>query len=200
MEQRTQEWFDARKMKFTASRINELLGVKGLGLTGESYARDVAQEYFFDKEEMFVSNDMQRGIDLEPMAFDFIKQKFEKDFISVENCGFFAVGEMGASPDGLIGDDAILEIKCPKQAKFLEVVETNKVDKKYYDQMQCQMYCTNRKKAYYLNYCIIDGIEYGHLIEVERDEERIKLMIERVGQAVIIRDQIIENIKANKQW
>lgn len=200
MEQRTQEWFDARKGKFTASRISELLGVKGLGLTGEGYARDVAQEYFFDREEMFISPDMQRGIDLEPMAFEFVKNHFEKDFITVENCGFFSIGEVGASPDGLIGDDAILEIKCPRQSKFLEVVETNAVDKKYYDQMQCQMLCTGRKKAYYVVYCIIEGVEYAHMIEVERDEARIELIKKRVEEAVIIRDQIIEKIKANKQW
>ena len=200
MEQRTQEWFDARKMKFTASRINELLGVKGLGLTGESYARDVAQEYFFDKEEMFVSNDMQRGIDLEPMAFDFIKQKFEKDFVSVENCGFFTVGEMGASPDGLIGDDAILEIKCPynsgihlKNFNIYDADSLKQTHPEYYWQMQLGMIAANLDYGYFVSYDprMPQGKQM-HIAEIERHEVEFELN-EKLENAW----ELLQNILAN---
>jgi len=59
-EQRSKEWFDQRAGRFTASRISELLGVKGLGLTGEGYAFEMAIEMAVgrDEEESFESFDM----------------------------------------------------------------------------------------------------------------------------------------------
>ena len=51
MLQRSKEWYDVRLGRFTASRISELMGVKGLGLTGENYAFELACEEVFGIEE-----------------------------------------------------------------------------------------------------------------------------------------------------
>lgn len=64
MLQRSEDWFEARKGRFTASDIHKLLGVRGLGQTGESYIFEKAVEEVFglDEEDAFVSNDMQLSL------------------------------------------------------------------------------------------------------------------------------------------
>ena len=202
VEQRTEEWLQSRLGRFTASEIYKLMGVRGLGETGKTYATDKAIEQLFGKvEENFVSYDMQRGIELEPLAFAKFKELKSLEFIDVQTCGFFELGDnAGASPDGLVGDDAILEIKCPKANTFFELVATNDVDKKYYYQMQIQMMATNRNKAYFFNYYILDGVEYHHTIEVERDDEVCELMLKRIAEANEIKENMIKQININKQF
>ena len=201
--QSSPEWHASRVGKFTSSRIVELMGIKALGKTGESYAIEKAIEYFIEpsEDDNYISFDMQRGLDLEPLAFAKFKDIKEKEFITVEPGGFVPCNkDTGSSPDGFVSDDAVLEIKCPKKETFFRVVLTGEIDKKYFAQMQHQMYCTNRSKAYYFVYFIQDGEELWHCIEVERDEDFIKKMVGRIAEAVAKRDEYIETIKNNKQF
>ena len=203
--QRSDEWFEMRKGRFTASEINKLLGVKGLGLTGESYAFEKAVEsvYGLSDDENFVTFDMQRGIDQEPLAFAKFKELKALDFIDVQECVFFPFGEhAGASPDGLVGTDAILEIKCPKRNKFFKLVANgeSEIDKNYIAQMQHQMLCTNSNKAHFFNYLIENGKEYWHEIIIERDEVMIELIKERIKLATEIKLNYISKLKLNKQY
>ena len=141
MLQRSDEWFDARKGRFTASEIYKLLGVKGLGETGKSYIFEKAVEEVFglDEEDTFVSFDMQRGIDLEPLAFNKFQEIKALDFMEVEQCGFIEFHKStGSSPDGLVDIEAVLEIKCPTRSTFFKLVATNEIDQKYFYQMQHQ--------------------------------------------------------------
>jgi exodeoxyribonuclease (lambda-induced) len=199
-EQRTPDWHKERYGKFTASKIIDLLGIKGLGLTGETYAVERAIEQLFGEvEEGFTSKDMQRGIDLEPTAFDKFKEVHPN--LNVQNCSFFAYGEhAGASPDGLIDDDAILEIKCPKGKKFFRLVAEENIDKVYIAQMQMQMLATDRKRAYFFNYLELDDKVYHHTIIVERDEDMIELIKERLEQAIGIKKSYMELIESKRQW
>ena len=200
--QRIDSWYEQRKGKFTASEIIKILGVRGLGETGKSYAIDKAIEQLFGEfEERFISYDMQNGIDTEPLAFAKFKEMKSLEFLEVTNCGFFENCEhSGASPDGLVSDDAILEIKCPKSSTFFKLVATNEVDSKYYAQMQMQMLSTNRNKAYFFNYLIHEGTEYHHEIIVERDEVMIEKIKERLLEVIEIKQEYINKIKTNQQW
>jgi exodeoxyribonuclease (lambda-induced) len=200
--QRSNEWHEQRRGKFTASEIVKLLGVKGLGETGKSYAFDKAIEQLFgEMEESFISYDMQRGIDLEPLAFAKFKEIKELEFIEVSNCGFFEYeNEAGASPDGLVGNDAILEIKCPRSTTFFKLVATNEIDSKYYAQMQLQMMATNRNKAHFFNYLVHEGMEYWHEIIIERDEVLCAKIEERIKEALEIKNEYINKLNTNKQW
>jgi hypothetical protein len=202
MEQRSADWHNARLGKFTASEIHKLMGKQGLGETGKSYAFEKAVEIVFGYQENdFVSYDMQRGIELEPLAFNKFKELKELNFIDVETCSFFSIDKnSGSSPDGLVSNDSILEIKCPKLETFAKLVATNKIDPKYFLQMQKQMSDTKRSKAYFFNYTVLDGIEYWHEIEVLRCNETIELMNKRISEAVIIRDEFINKLNTNKQW
>lgn len=201
-EQRSQEWHKQRYGRFTASEIYKILGIRGLGETGKSYAIDKAIEQLYgEMEENFVSYDMQRGIENEPLAFAKFKELKELDFLEVENCGFFEFEEnAGASPDGLVSDNAILEIKCPKSSNFFKLVATNEIDSKYYAQMQMQMLATNRNKAYFFNYLVHEGVEYHHEIIVERDEVMIEKIKERLKEVIEIKLDYINKLNNNKQW
>ena len=205
MEQRTEIWFNSRKGRFTASRISELLGIKGLGLTGENYAFEKATELVFGlyEEESFTSYDMQRGINLEPFAFRKFKELKTFSFLEVKESFFFPYTDnAGASPDGLVGEDCILEIKCPRPNKFFKLVSNGieAIDKIYIDQMQMQMLCTGRNKAYLFNYLIHEGTEYYHEIIVERDELIVEKIKERLKEAIEIKLEYINKINKNQQW
>lgn len=205
IEQRTDEWFNQRLGRFTASRIDELMGVKGLGLTGEDYAFQNACEVVFgrNEEDSFVSYDMQRGIQLEPLAFAKFNEINQFNFIKAEQASFFPYGEhSGASPDGLIGSDAILEIKCPRPNKFFKLVEkgVSAIDRLYIHQMQMQMLCTNSKRCYFFNYIIYNGVEMWHEIIIDRDDTIINKIKERIELAIELKLQFIESLKKNIQF
>ena len=202
MEQRSSEWFNQRIGRFTASRISDLLGVKGLGLTGESYAFKLATEIVFGRdEEQLETWDMKRGNELEPVAFELFQSLHE--FENVQPSQFFPFGDnAGASPDGLVGLDAVLEIKCPRPEKFFKLIAEGEktIDKGYVAQMQMQMMCTNSQRAHFFNYIEYNSEPMYHEIIVERDEEMINLIKERIKEAAVIRDEYVQYLLNNKQF
>ena len=202
MEQRSDEWIKARHGKFSASEVYKLMGIKGLGETGKSYAIEKAIEQLYgDMEEDFTSYDMQRGIELEPLAFAKFKEIKELDFIEVKNCSFFKIDDhSGTSPDGIVGKNDVLEIKCPKSTTFFKLIADGEVDKKYFYQMQMQMLSTGGKQAHFFNYLVHDGEEYNHEIIVPRCEKTIELMQERIKEAIEIKNEYIKKIQTNKQF
>lgn len=204
-EQRSPEWFSMRLGKFTASEIHKLLGIKGLGQTGKTYCFEKACELVFGKDENddFTSFDLKRGVELEPIAFRKFQELKQEDFIDIQTTTFFPYGEnAGASPDGLVGDDAILEIKCPRSNKFFNLVAggVEEIDKDYIAQMQMQMLCSNSKQCHFFNYIIFNGVEMWHEIIVERDEVMIELIKTRIAEAIVIRDNFIVELKNNQQF
>lgn len=207
MLQRSEDWFKIREGRFTASNISRLLGKESLARTKQSidtYAFEKALESIYGREEeTYISEDMQRGINQEPLAFELFKQIKSYEFIDVSEVGFYPFGEhAGASPDGLLSDNSNLEIKCPRRNKFFKIVANgiSEVDKGYIAQMQMQMLCTETEKSHFLNYYIEDGLEYWHEIVIPRDEEMINLIKERIIMATEIKLNYIEKIKNNAQW
>lgn len=206
MKQRSKEWFNARLGRFTGSRISEIMGVRGLGLTGENYAFEKASELVFgvdENESEFISKDMQRGTELEPLAFAKFKELKSLEFVDVKESTFHPYGEnAGSSPDGLVGFDAVLEIKCPRSTKFFKLVAkgVEAVDKEYIDQMQFHMLCTNSAKCYFFNYIIFNGREMWHEIIVERDEKYIELMKERLKIVTVLRNEFVSYLTNNQQF
>jgi len=205
MEQRSNEWYKERLGKFTASEIYKLMGQKGLGKTGESYCFEKACEivYGIDEENNLETFDMKRGILLEPLAFRKFKELKYDEYIDVLECGFFNFCEnSGASPDGLVGSNGILEIKCPQSTKFFGIVKDgiDAIDDKYIFQMQMQMLATKRDEAYFFNYIVFNSKEMYHEIVIKRDEKIIDTMKERIEQAVKIRNEYIVQLKEKQQF
>ena len=99
---------------------------KTIAIVGESletYAFEKAIEDLFglqDHSDDYISKDMQRGIDEEPLAFAMFSRKKALDFIDVEESEFCCYGDhAGASPDGVVSNNSGLEIKCPKRKQDL---------------------------------------------------------------------------------
>lgn len=147
MEQRSEEWFMARHGKVTASRIADIVAKtkSGYSASRANYAAQlIAERLTGQTQESYTNAAMQWGTEQEPAAR--AAYEFYSD-ASVELCGFIPhpkIGMSGASPDGLVGDDGLLEIKCPNTATHIETLSGTKIPEKYITQMQWQMACTGR--------------------------------------------------------
>ena len=148
MEQRSNEWYEARRGKATASRIADIITrtKTGYGASRKNYlAQLVAERLTGTVANSFSNAAMQWGTDTEPQAR--AAYEFYKD-CEVTETGFIdhpTIGMAGASPDGLVGDDGLVEIKCPNTATHIDTLLREVVPGKYITQMTWQMACTGRK-------------------------------------------------------
>ena len=148
IEQRTDEWFAARIGKVTASRVADVIAKTktGYSATRDNYmAQLVCERLTGQKGESFTNAAMQHGTETEPLA----RLSYEvAQNVLVDEVGFVphpSIEMAGASPDGLVNDDGLLEIKCPNTATHIETLLSQTVPGKYNTQMQFQMACTGRK-------------------------------------------------------
>lgn len=148
MEQRTDEWFSARLGKVTASRIADVCArtKTGWGASRKNYMAELIVERLTGKRnEGFTNAAMQWGTDQEPearLAYEFYRNA------EVIETGFVphpSIAETGASPDGLVGADGLVEIKCPNTATHLETLDGTTLPEKYFLQIQWQLVCTGRE-------------------------------------------------------
>ena len=170
MEQRSDEWFAARLGKVTASRVADVIAKTKTGPSAsrENYSTQLVLERLTNKQaESYTNAAMQWGTETEPMA----RQAYElKRGLFVNETGFVdhpTIEMSGASPDGLVGTDGLIEVKCPNSATHMETMLTQKVPAKYIPQMMWQMACTGR------NWC--DFVSYD-----PRFPENLQIFIERV--------------------
>ena len=147
MEQRSAEWFEARRGKLTGSNVGAALGLNPWK-TPDDLVRQMVREYHGAEPEFQGNAATEYGASHEPLA---IMDYLGKTGNIVEECGFFVHPNhdwLGASPDGLIGDDGLIEVKCPfglrnktgDGLKFKSAYE----QPHYYAQMQVEMACTGR--------------------------------------------------------
>lgn len=170
MEQRSPEWFQARLGKVTASRLADVCArtKTGWGAGRKNYMAElVAERLTGARQEGFTNAAMQWGTDMEPEAR--IAYEFYRDATVVET-GFIphpSIAETGASPDGLVRDDGLVEIKCPNTATHLETLLGSEIPQKYFYQIQWQLACTGRA---WCDFCSFDP----------RLPESMRLHVERV--------------------
>ncbi|KLT73282.1 exonuclease [Neisseria arctica] len=179
MEQRTDEWFSARAGKVTASMV---YAVAAKGRNGQYYK---AREDYLNKllcerltnspSESVNSRSLQHGRDLEPKARAIYIIETGND---VSEIGFIQHPEItgsGASPDGLVYPDGLVEIKCPTTAVHIGFLKNSKPKDEYFYQMQWQMACTGRKWCDFVSY---DDRLPEHLsykcIRINRDDDLIQ--------------------------
>ena len=187
-EQRTEDWYNIRKGKMTASNA-EIIIANGKGL--ETYIYNLMAEYYSSAEkENYINADMQRGIDLEPEA------KIEFQFytgLDIKEVGCVELNEyILASPDGLVGDDGLIEIKCPNDSIYFKLLLSNNIKPEYIAQMQMQMYVTDRQYCYFVSYN--PNFEKSlYIKKINRDEE----MIDKLKKGLERGTQLIKEIKKN---
>ena len=187
-EQRSDEWNAIRRGKMSASNAETIIA-NGKGL--ETYIYNLMAEYYSSAEkENYINADMQRGIDLEPEA------KIEFQFytgLDIKEVGCVELNEyILASPDGLIGDDGLIEIKCPNDSIYFKLLLSNNIKPEYIAQMQMQMYVTDRQYCYFVSYN--PNFEKSlYIKKINRDEE----MIEKLKKGLERGTELIKEIKEN---
>lgn len=202
IEQGSTEWFQARLGKVTASRLGDLMAKtkSGYAASRKNYMMElICQKLSGEAEPSFVSTAMQRGVDVEPIA----RSAYEADkSIFVVECGFYvhpSESGFGASPDGLVGNDGLLEIKCPNTATHLDFLKTGKPKRQYILQMHGQMLCTGRDWCDFVSYDDrLKGLEY-RCVRIERDEELSNEIISEVSKFLNEMDAEIKQIEKLKE-
>lgn len=147
MEQGTPEWFAARLGNVTASRVADVIAKtkSGYSASRENYmAQLICERMTNTVAELYSNAAMQWGTETEPLA----RAAYESFAdVLVDEVGYVPhpiIERAGASPDGLVGLDGQIEIKCPNTATHIDTLLSNQVPTKYITQMQWQMACTRR--------------------------------------------------------
>jgi exodeoxyribonuclease (lambda-induced) len=192
MEQRTKDWFDARKGCFTASQISRILGKSLETKEAQSYITEKLAEVLNIELPSSVTQAMEWGTKYEEWAFKWVNKAyftmpFEKaGFLKHENYSF-----LGGSPDGL-SKNAVLEIKCPfsslEHLKYKLNIKDNetlkKVNSDYYYQLQCNMLIAKKPKGVFASFDPRLQKEIAlHIVEIEQDVDAMKLIEERACEA-----------------
>jgi len=186
IEQRTEEWFQARLGKVTASRVADVMAKtkSGPSASRANYMADLIVERLTGQRvEGFTNAAMQWGTDTEPQARS--AYEFLTDATVTEEgfCLHPSIREFGASPDGLVGDGGLLEIKCPNTASHLEVLLSGDVPGKYVTQMQAQMACTVRAWCDFVSFDPrMPGEMQLFVKRVHRDERFIGQMEDEIAE------------------
>ena len=193
IKQNTPEWLAVRLGKFTASQAQAIASA-GKGL--ETLVFKKVAEILTDKaEEGYKNFDMERGHELEAMARG--AYELESGNI-VKEVGFCELDkQIGCSPDGLVGDRGLVEIKCPSNKVFVEYLYSGKIDTGYMWQMQMQMYVTDRA---WCDYAVFND-NFLNLIVINRiirDESAIEKIKAGLATAKAMSDSILLKIKKEK--
>ena len=157
-EQGTEEWHDARRGLVTASSVGKLITPKSIKPADNDYSRDLTRIIAAERitgftEPLFISSDMWRGIEDEPRA----RAKYAEHYAPVTEVGFM-VEEMcgvqiGYSPDGLVGDDGLIEIKSRRAKAQLATILTGEPPIENMAQLQCGLLVSGRQWIDYVSYC-----------------------------------------------
>jgi putative phage-type endonuclease len=177
MKQRTEEWFQARLGRVTASRIADMMAKtkSGQAASRKNYMSELMVERLTGKptEPGFVTKAMERGTEIEPFA---IGAYVAETGHFITTCGFINHPTLfaGASPDALVDDDGLAEFKCPNTATHINTLLTGKVERNYILQMQWQMACAERQWCDFVSYDdrVPENIQLK-IIRVERDPATI---------------------------
>ena len=177
MDQRSDEWFAARCGKATASALYKVMAKTkaGWGADRANYAAQLVTERLSGRPaDSFSNAAMQWGVDTEAQAR--AAYAFHMDEAPVE-VGFLdhpVIHMTGASPDGLVGFDGMLEIKCPNTATHIATLDGAGIDRKYLYQMQWQMACAEREWCDFVSFDPrLPTAMQMHVRRVERDAEML---------------------------
>lgn len=207
--QNTAQWYGARLFHFTSSELSKLLTKPK---SGEGVSK-TAEAYIFDKIAEELTNgtcldytqidtkETRWGHELEPVA----REAYEKAMdVEVELCGFIEHSpSFGGSPDGLVGEEGGIEIKCPYSsaihARYLLMrspADLKALKPEYYAQIQGNLLVTGRKWFDFVSYDprVQNPAFALKVLRVERDEKMIAEIIDAVDRATKYRDQLLRNI------
>lgn len=199
MEQRSHDWFTARLGKLTASRIADATArtKSGWGASRANLMADLAVERLTGVQAgTFVNAAMQHGIDTEPQAraaYEWVTD------VTVTECGFIDHPEIamcGASPDGLVGDDGLMEIKAPQSAQHIDTLLSKAVPERYLKQIQWQLACTGREWGDFVTFDprMPENLQLW-IKRVPRDDKMIEAMERDARQFLAELDEMVQKLR-----
>ena len=159
--QGTEEWFQQRLGKVTASRISDVIAKTktGISTSRQNYLIQLVSERLTGKKtDSYTNQAMQDGIEREPIARKLYESKTNS---IVTEVGFFdhpVIKNSGASPDGAVNSEeegkyaGLIEIKCPIETTHTNTLMSKSVPTKYIPQMQWQMACTNARWVDFISF------------------------------------------------
>ena len=182
MIQGSPEWFEVRCGMATASHFSDVMAYdcKKWGDGAKKYAMRTAVEGITKNPIPTYSNkNMEMGVEFEPIARDLYE---EDQIVSVEQVGFMEYGKCGASTDGLVGKDGMIEIKSVLYNTMFKNIEKG-YDSTYFWQMQGNMWIYNRKWCDFVSYAnsFPEGKQL-HVCRVLKDEAAIKRLSTRLDE------------------
>lgn len=156
MIQGSEEWLQARLGKVTASRVVDIMPSVKTGrynASRKNYMAEKVIEILTGKPiDNYVSTAMDWGTETEPLA----RSAYELETGNmVEEVGFIehpTMKNFGASPDGIISETLVLEIKCPNTATHLNLLTGGKIKRDYMYQMEAVMMCCDANRSHYVDY------------------------------------------------
>ena len=155
MQQGSAEWLAARAGRVTASRVADLMAKTkgGPGASRANYLAELVAERLTGQPAARFTNDaMRHGTEQEPNARAAYAFAYG---VEIEETGLVmhpTIADFGASPDGMVGADGLIEIKCPNTATHIDTLLNKAVPQKYVLQMQTQMACTGRSWCDFISY------------------------------------------------
>lgn len=185
--QRSDEWYKVRLGKFTGSDFHTFMGNSE---TKKRLLLEKTAEKITGKSEQRELNnpDIQRGIELEDIA----RTQYELETgLNVVEVGFIEEDEFtGCSPDGLVGDDGIIEIKCPKSSVFLKHILEDSIEPVYQTQIQFNLMVSQRKWCDFIRYNENFNL---YVKRIYADEEYQKVIREKLNECIeIVKDNILK--------
>jgi putative phage-type endonuclease len=189
IEQQSEAWYQVRCGKVTGTRFKALVAGESTQ-TYKDLLTNIACEIITGKQEETYSNAiMEQGIETEPIARAEYESIFETE---VKTVGFISPDEdhkysewIGISPDGILPDEGILEIKAPLMRTHFEYIENNKLPSEYRYQVQGQLFVTGFKYCHFMSY--VKGMK-SFIVPVYPDLE-LFIEFERRLDALIIQVQ-----------
>lgn len=169
IEQGSNEWFQARLGIPTASVFDKIVTTTGApSKSAEKLMYKLAGERIIGyAEEGYINEAMQRGIDLEEEARMLFQITTDMEVEKVGICFHDESRKFACSPDGKVGDNEGLEIKCPSLAVHVEYLLNNKLPATYFQQVQGSLFVTGWERYHFFSY--YPGMRPFHIV-VERDE------------------------------
>ena len=171
-----------KKFKIRCSAISHLMGIKGLGKTGETYCKDWLKGQVLDYQKMISSKYIDKGNIMEDESIDFLADQLDLGFL-VKNEDFFSDEFMQGTPDVVL-KDLIIDVKNSWDSSTFPMFETEWGNKDYYWQLQGYMALADKPRAK-LIYTLMDTPD--HLIEKEARWYSISQGFEELDNDIYLR-------------
>lgn len=208
LKQGSPEWLEVRRGKITGSRFKDVLS-KGGGVTRSKYMQELIKERKTGKvAKGYFDDNMKDGQDREPAAklhYEKINNVKIKEVGFIEHNGIDYKNYVGVSPDGLIGEDGGLEIKCPLLITHDDYMTKNVLPSTYKAQVQGNMWVTDRKWWDFVSYCENEqNIEQYWSIRVCRDQKYINELAASISvfidELVKLKEQSNDSGYSEEEW